>query len=57
MAEIRLTANDEVTNDPAAAMARAKAFARRVLSVPKSEVPPHVPTKRAKPKRKRKPDA
>jgi hypothetical protein len=45
-----------LTNDPAAAMERAKAFARRVLSVPKSDVPAHVPTKRAKPKRKRKMD-
>jgi hypothetical protein len=54
----RMTASDPVTTDPAAAMARAKAFARRVLTVPKSEIPPHVPTKRTKPvKRKRKPDA
>jgi hypothetical protein len=42
--------------DPAAAMARTQEFARRVLSVPKSAVPSHLPTKRVK-RTKRKPDA
>jgi hypothetical protein len=44
----RLTANDPLVDDPAAAMARARDFTRKILAVPKSKIPKHVPKHRSK---------
>jgi hypothetical protein len=41
--------DEPLVDDPAAAMERMKDLARRIVAVPKSEVPKHTPTPRPKP--------
>lgn len=46
--------NEILTDDPQRALDRLKDFTRRLLAVPKSDIPKHVPTPQAKPRSKKK---
>jgi hypothetical protein len=48
-----LASNEPLVDDPAAAMARLRDATRKILAVPKSEIPIHVPKKRVKPAAKK----
>ena len=48
-----LSANDPLVDDPAAAMARTREFVGKMLAVPHSTIPKHVPKKRVKPTAKK----
>lgn len=49
----RRTADDPLTDNPSAAMDRTRDFARKILAIPRSEIPKYTPKRRRQRKRSR----